>query len=101
MWLRTSRPSRRLSRPGRQCDRWGRNSGPAADLPTATVVAAVAAGDASKQTLVTMTNDSVRLKLCKYVDQGLTTDGPREQPFPFKFAASGNAGPNGPIAPCV
>ena len=48
----------------------GPDAGPAADLPTATVVAGVAAGDASKQTIVTMTNNSARLKLCKYLDAG-------------------------------
>jgi hypothetical protein len=78
----------------------GPNAGPSADLPTATVVAAVAAGDASRQTLVTVTNNSVRLKLCKYVDGGLTnTTAPGNSRFPFTFSAVGNAGPNGPIAP--
>ena len=70
------------------------------DLPNATVVVTVAAGDASKQTIVTMTNNSVRLKLCKYVDQGLTnTTAPGNSQFPFTFVTTGNAGPNGPIAP--
>ena len=67
-------------------------------LATATVVVAVQAGDASTQTLVTMTNDSVRLKLCKYVDQGLTNTGP----YTFRFGTvTGNAGPNatpGPVS---
>ena len=67
----------------------GPNAGPAADLPTATVVAAVTAGDASRQTIVTYTNNSVRLKLCKYVDQGLTNLGP----YPFALTSTGNAGP--------
>ena len=58
-------------------------------------MAAVAAGDASKQTIITYTNNSVRLKLCKYVDQGLTNLGP----YPFTFpTVTGNAGPAGPIA---
>jgi hypothetical protein len=60
----------------------GPNAGPSADLPTGTVVAAVTAGDASRQTVVTYTNNSVRLKLCKYVDQGLTNLGP------YSFALS-------------
>ena len=45
----------------------GPNAGLRRDLPTGTVVAAVAAGDASVQTIVTVTDTSVRLKLCKYV----------------------------------
>jgi hypothetical protein len=78
----------------------GPNAGPAADLPTGTVVASVVAGDASRQTLVTFTNNSVRLKLCKYVDGGLTnTTAPGNSRFPFTFSAVGNAGPNGTIAP--
>ncbi len=57
---------------------------------------AVQAGDASVQTIVTMTNNSVRLKLCKYVDQGLTNTGP----YTFRFGTvTGNAGPIGPISP--
>ena len=71
-------------------------AGPAGNLDTATVVAAVQAGDASVQTIVTMTNNSVRLKLCKYVDQGLTNTGP----YTFRFGTvTGNAGPIGPISP--
>ena len=77
----------------------GPNAGPSADLPTATVVAAVAAGDASQQTLVTVTNNSVRLKLCKYVDGGLTnTTAPGNSRFPFTFSAAGNAGPTADCA---
>jgi len=67
----------------------GPNAGAAADLPTATVVAAVAAGDASKQTIVTFTNNSVRLKLCKYVSGGLTNLGP----YTFALTSTGNSGP--------
>ena len=70
-------------------------AGPAPDLDTATVVAAVVAGDVSTQTLVTFTNNSVRLKLCKYVDQGLTNLGPYTFTFP---TVTGNPGPVGPIA---
>jgi hypothetical protein len=71
--------------------------GPAPNLDTATVVAAVAAGDASKQTLITYTNTSVRLKLCKWVD-GPT--GTPLGPYPFTFpSVTGNAGPAGPIGP--
>jgi len=64
-------------------------SAPKYDLATATVVAAVAAGDASKQTIVTMTNTSVRLKLCKYVGEGLTNLGP----YSFALTSTGNPGP--------
>jgi len=71
-------------------------AGPAPDLDTATVVAGVVAGDASTQTLITFTNTSVRLKVCKYVDQGLTNLGPYSFSFP---TVTGNAGPAGPIAP--
>jgi streptogramin lyase len=66
----------------------GPDAGPAADLPTATIVAAVAAGDVSKQTIVTMTNNSVRLKLCKYVDAGGTPGT-----YTFALSATGNSGP--------
>ena len=41
---------------------------PKYDLPTATVVVSVDPGDASMQTIVTFTNNSVRLKLCKAWD---------------------------------
>ena len=67
----------------------GPNAGPAPDLPTGTVVAAVArSSDASVQTLVRYTDDSVRLKLCKYVT-GLTNLGP----YTFALSSTGNAGP--------
>ena len=83
----------------RDAGRSARNKrGPPAgsNLDTATVVVAVQAGDASVQTIVTMTNNSVRLKLCKYVDQGLTNTGP----YTFRFGTvTGNAGPIGPISP--
>jgi hypothetical protein len=70
-------------------------AGPAPDLDTATVVAAVSAGDASKQTIITYTNTSVRLKLCKWVDSGTPLG-----PYPFTFpSVTGNPGPVGPIGP--
>jgi hypothetical protein len=60
---------------------------------SATVV--VNPGDASQQTIVTFTDNSVRLKLCKFIDQGLTNTGP----YSFTFTTSGPPGPNGPIEP--
>ena len=70
-------------------------AGPSADLPNATVVASVNPGDATQQTIIKMTNDSVRLKLCKY-QQGLTAG----QSYTFTFpTVTGNPGPVGPIAP--
>jgi hypothetical protein len=69
----------------------GPDAGPKADLPTATTVAKVtAATDPSNQTLITFTNDSVRLKVCKYIDAGLTNIGP----YTFNFTATGPSGPN-------
>ncbi len=71
-------------------------AGPAPNLDTATVVVAVQAGDASVQTIVTFTNNSVRLKLCKYV----TGDADHDWAVRFTFGTvTGNPGPTGPISP--
>ena len=69
-------------------------SAPKYDLPTATVVASVDVGDASNQTLVTFTNNSVRLKLCKIWDGGAVADPQGTSGYPFAFTYSGPAGPN-------
>ena len=53
---------------------------PLYDLAGAVTVAAVTAGDSSVQTLITFTNDSVRLKLCKIWDSSAPLPVPA---FPF------------------
>jgi len=64
------------------------------DPDTATAVADVQAGDATNQTRVHFTNDSVRLKLCKWVP-GETPTGP----YTFTLAATGAPGPNTVTSP--
>ncbi len=64
-------------------------AGPSADLPNAKVVAAVSVGDATNQTIVKFTNDSVRFKLCKWIDSA-TSAGT----YNFALSSTGNAGPN-------
>jgi hypothetical protein len=71
----------------------GSNAVSVSDLPSATVVASVNAGDISKGTIVTFTNNSVRLKLCKIWD-GRTADPAATTGYPFAFGYSGPAGPN-------
>jgi hypothetical protein len=71
----------------------GSNAVSVSDLPSATVVASVNAGDISKGTIVTYTNNSVRLKLCKIWD-GRTADPAAATGYPFAFGYSGPAGPN-------
>jgi hypothetical protein len=63
------------------------------DLPSATSVVSVNAGDASKGTIVTYTNNSVRLKLCKIWGSN-TPDPAATTGYPFAFAYSGPQGPN-------
>ena len=67
---------------------------PTADLPTQTVVTDVVAppatGDTSQETLVTFQNDSVSLKLCKWVSGEPT---PSSGPYSFSWSASGPVGP--------
>ena len=69
---------------------------PLYDLAGAVTVAAVTAGDSSVQTLITFTNDSVRLKLCKIWDSSAPSPVPA---FPFSLTTAGPAGPSGPVAP--
>ncbi|HUK44139.1 MAG TPA: hypothetical protein VLV28_02510 [Gaiellaceae bacterium] len=61
---------------------------------TATAVVGVNPGDASNQTRVHFTNDSVRLKLCKWVPADTPTG-----PYTFTLAASGAPGPNTVTSP--
>jgi hypothetical protein len=67
---------------------------PKYDLPTATVVVSVDPGDASMQTIVTFTNNSVRLKLCKTWEGNGVADPAATTGYPFAFTYSGPAGPN-------
>lgn len=60
-----------------------------ADLDNATVVASVTAGDATQQTLVTFTNDPVRLKVCKVWDSHSGTDPKPAGGYPFSFSSAG------------
>jgi hypothetical protein len=63
------------------------------NLPAASVVVTVNAGDASKGTIVTFTNNSVRLKLCKvWADDA--ADPAKTTGYPFAFTYSGPAGPS-------
>ena len=73
----------------------GPDAGPSADLPTATVVASVAAGDVSDQTLVSMWNDGVTLKLCKVAADGVT---PSPTPA-YTFALAGTVAAGAPAVP--
>jgi hypothetical protein len=71
----------------------GSNAVTFSDLPSATVVASVNPGDASKGTIVTFTNNSVRLKLCKIWGSN-APDPVATTGYPFAFTYSGPAGPN-------
>ena len=73
------------------------------DLTTGTATETVmASSDASTQTDVTYTNDSVALKVCKIWDPSNGAEpGGSTTTFPFSFTASGVAGPNtapGPVS---
>jgi hypothetical protein len=69
------------------------NLGTSAAVQAATAVVTVNAGDVSKETVETYTNEVVQLKVCKVWDTQTGGTAPTTA-FPFSFTASGPLGPN-------
>ena len=67
-----------------------------ANTTNGTATVTVVAGDVSKQTDLTYTNDTVTLKVCKVFDSRFGPAPSTATTYPFTFGTSGVAGPAGP-----